>query len=221
MNASPAATTVLCFGDSNTHGTKPDRSGRYKAHERWTGLLQAQLGEEYYVIEEGLGGRTTDLEHPNPKKPSRNGLTYFKACFDSHMPLDVVIIMLGTNDVKTVYDRSAEDIAQALKQFPEYVAKFCTEQKLAQPRIVLVSPPLMNENAPKFIESMPTPGIYDADAAQKTKQFAATFKRVADQMGCDFFDAAPITETGDDGCHITLQSNRNLADAFEEIIKRV
>jgi len=137
MNPNPSAKTVLCFGDSNTYGTKPDRSGRYEAHQRWTGILQQQLGEDYYVIEEGLGGRTTDLDHFNPQKPSRNGFEYFKACLDSHAPLDIVIIMLGTNDLKTVYDRSARDVAQALKQYPEYVRAFYESQKLQAPKIII------------------------------------------------------------------------------------
>src|SRR5437870_2517157 len=124
MNTSASANTVLCYGDSNTHGSKPDKSGRYAINERWTGILQQLLGNDYYVIEEGLGGRTTDLEHFSPNKPNRNGLEYFKPCIDSHMPLDVVIIMLGTNDLKTIYNRTAQDVANALKQYPEYVSKY-------------------------------------------------------------------------------------------------
>lgn len=219
MNPNLSAKTVLCFGDSNTYGTKPDRSGRYGADERWTGLLQQQLGEDHYIIEEGLGGRTTDLDHYDPQKPSRNGFDYFKACIDSHTPLDVIIIMLGTNDLKTVYDRSAEDVVQALQQYPEYVRAFYESKKIPQPKVLIVSPPYMNAHATKFIESMPTPGIYDEKSAQKTKEFAEPMKRMAEETDCAFFDAGPITETGDDGCHITLESHRKLADAFGRIIK--
>lgn len=219
MNTDPKAITVLCYGDSLTHGSKPDRSGRYAANERWTGLLQNQLGSGYYVIEEGLGGRTTDLEHYNPNKPSRNGLVYFKACVDSHMPLDVIIILLGTNDLKTVYNRSAEDVAQALKQYPEYVDKYCAERNVKKPKIILVSPPYMDETAPKFVESMPSPGIYDEVSAQKSKQFAEPIKRVADETDCAFFDAAPVTKAGDDGCHLDLESQQKLADSFTAILR--
>lgn len=219
MNTNPSAIKILCYGDSNTNGTKPDRSGRYEANERWTGLLQQQLGDDYYIIEEGLGGRTTDLDHYNPDKPSRNGLVYFKACIDSHMPLDIVIVMLGTNDLKTVYNRSAEDVAQALKQYPEYIAKYCADRKLKQPKVILVSPAYMDETASKFVESMPKPGIYDEVSAQKSKHFAGPIKKVANETGCEFFDAAPVTETGEDGCHLTLESHKNLADAFTKIVK--
>lgn len=218
MNTNPQAIKVLCYGDSNTNGTKPDRSGRFAADERWTGLLQKQLGDNYYVIEEGLGGRTTDLEHYNPDKPSRNGLVYFKACVDSHMPLDIIIVMLGTNDLKTTYNRSAEDVAQALKQYPEYVDKYCADRNLKRPRIVLVSPAYMDENAPKFVESMPKPGVYDEVSAQKSRQFAEPIKRKAEETGCEFFDAAQVTKTGDDGCHLDEQSHKNLADSFAKIM---
>lgn len=217
MNTNPRAVKVLCYGDSNTNGTKPDRSGRYAADERWTGLLQKQLGDDYYIIEEGLGGRTTDLDHYNPNKPSRNGLVYFKACVDSHMPLDVIIIMLGTNDLKTTYNRSAEDVAQALKQYPEYVDKYCADRNLKRPKIILVSPAYMDENAAKFVESMPAPGIYDEVSAQKSRQFAKPFKRIAEETACEFFDAGLVTKTGKDGCHIDKQSHQNLADNFAKV----
>lgn len=218
MNTNPTAIKLLCYGDSNTNGTKPDRSGRFAADERWTGLLQQQLGDNYYVIEEGLGGRTTDLEHYNPEKPSRNGLVYFKACIDSHMPIDIVIIMLGTNDLKTIYERSAENVAHALKQYPEYVDMYCAGRNLKRPKILLVSPAFMDENAPKFVDSMPKPGIYDAVSAQKSREFSEPFKRVAEATECVFFDAAPVTKTGDDGCHLDKQSHRNLADNLTKII---
>lgn len=218
MNTNPQAIKILCYGDSNTNGTKPDRIGRFAADVRWTGLLQKQLGDNYYVIEEGLGGRTTDLEHYNPDKPSRNGLIYFKACVDSHMLLDIIIIMLGTNDLKTMYDRSAEDVAQALKQYPEYVDRYCADRNLKRPRIVLVSPAFMDENAPKFVESMPKPGVYDEVSAQKSQQFADPIKRVAQDACCEFFDAALVTKTGDDGCHLDKQSHQNLADKLTELV---
>jgi len=219
MNTNPQAIKVLCYGDSNTNGTKSDRSGRFATDERWTGLLQKQLGDTYYVLEEGLGGRTTDLEHYNSDKPSRNGLVYFKACVDSHMPLDIIIVMLGTNDLKTMYNRSAEDVAQALKQYPEYVDKYCADRGLKRPKIILVSPAYMDENAPKFVDSMPKPGVYDEVSAQKSKMFAEPIRRIAKDMECEFFDAAHVTKTGDDGCHLDAQSHQNLADEITRLVK--
>ncbi|HSX04890.1 MAG TPA: SGNH/GDSL hydrolase family protein [Candidatus Saccharimonadales bacterium] len=220
MNTNPDVLTVLCYGDSNTYGQTPDRSRRYSANERWTGILQQQLGDGYYVIEEGLGGRTTDLRHVDPNKPSRNGLVYFRACIDSHMPLDIVIIMLGTNDLKTIYHRSAEDVAQSLKQYPEYLDAYCAGNGIKRPRIILVSPAYMDETAPHFTESMPRPGIYDAVSAQKSKQLAEPIKRLAQETTCEFFDAGPVTRTGDDGCHLDQPSHQRLADALAVLVRK-
>ncbi|HUA13459.1 MAG TPA: GDSL-type esterase/lipase family protein [Candidatus Sulfotelmatobacter sp.] len=219
MNTNPNAKTVLCFGDSNTHGTKPDRSGRYAVNERWTGLLQKQLGDQYYIIEEGLGGRTTDLEHINPEKPSRNGLVYFKACIDSHMPLDIIIIMLGTNDLKTAYNRSAEDIATALKQYPEYIKKYCNSRNLKLPRIILVSPVYIDSNAPEFVDTMPTENVYDGVSAQKSHDLAQAISEVAEETGCEFIDAGLIATVGNDGLHMDKESQPKLANKLFESIK--
>ena len=210
MNTSAVATTILCYGDSNTNGLKPDRKGRYAADERWPGILQQQLGDEYYVIEEGLGGRTTDLPHHNPAKASRNGLDYFKACIDSHMPLDIIIVMLGTNDLKTIYNRSPDDIAAALKQYPEYVKRYVANGTMKVPRIILVSPPYIDDTQPEFYSSMPTEKIYDEVSVQKSHELAAAIQMMAEEEKCEFFDAAPITQTGQDGMHLDLDSHARL-----------
>ena len=221
MNTTPRATVVLCYGDSNTNGFKPDRSGRYLSNERWTGILQANLGNEYYVIEEGLGGRTTDLDHYNPAKPSRNGFTYFKACLESHAPLAVVIIMLGTNDLKSVYQRSASQVAGALGQYVDHVRHYFDSWEARQPQIVLISPPYIDENAPAFIASMPQPGIYDTESAKKSRALAQHIKALADTGGCEFLDAATITKTGEDGCHMDAVSHSNLGNQVTALIKKI
>jgi lysophospholipase L1-like esterase len=89
--------TILCYGDSNTWGYAPGTGKRYLRHERWTGVLQQLLGSNAVVIEEGLNGRTTTLD--DPTKPFRNGKDYLIPCLDSHAPLDLVVLMLGTEHV--------------------------------------------------------------------------------------------------------------------------
>jgi lysophospholipase L1-like esterase len=209
MNLLPDAVSILCYGDSNTYGQKPDRSGRFNANERWPGVLQAALGEEFYVIEEGLGGRTTNLDHPNPNKPSRNGFTYFAACLESHSPLDIVIIMLGTNDFKTVYNRATQDITEALKQYIDRI-NLTYEDALRKPKVLLVSPPYMDDDAPQFYTSMPTPGVYDQTSIQKSHELALTIKELAHSTGSYFFDSAQVAQTGEDGVHITKLSHSKL-----------
>src|SRR6478672_7408743 len=113
MTTNPDAKRILCFGDSNTWGRIPHVPGRYPVNVRWTGRLQKLLGDNFEIIEEGLGSRTTDLNYA--KKPGRNGRAYLTPCLDSHNPLDVVVIMLGTNDAKIEFNRNAQDIALAVE----------------------------------------------------------------------------------------------------------
>ncbi len=100
---------VLCYGDSNTWGADPAGGGRFSRDERWPGVLQKSLGDEYHIIEEGLGGRTTVWE--DPIEGHKNGKEYLIPCLATHAPLDLVIIMLGTNDLKKRFSVSAQDVA--------------------------------------------------------------------------------------------------------------
>ncbi len=113
--------TILCYGDSNTWGWNPekydektDHKARYPRDVRWTGRLQKLLGDNYYVIEEGLNGRATNLNHSEP--PDRNGKTYLMPCLYSQSPIDLVILFLGGNDLKAIYNRSAKEIADGLSE---------------------------------------------------------------------------------------------------------
>ena len=105
---------ILCFGDSNTHGYMPGVGTRYPLDVRWSGRLAGLLGEGYHVVEEGLDGRTTAFE--DELQPWRSGLGYIGGCVKSHAPLDLIIIMLGTNDAKTRYGVSAEEIGFGLRE---------------------------------------------------------------------------------------------------------
>ena len=105
---------ILCYGDSNTFGFIPVSGKRYSIDERWTGILQKLLGNEYRIIEEGLNGRTTVFE--DPSKAGRNGKAYLEVCLESHKPIDLIIISLGTNDLKTKFSASENVIAQNMRR---------------------------------------------------------------------------------------------------------
>ena len=100
---------ILCYGDSNTWGYDPVARDRFDAATRWTRVLAASLGADYEIIEEGLCGRTTIWD--DPVTEYRNGRTYLIPCLDTHCPLDLVVLMLGTNDLKSRFSLSAYDIA--------------------------------------------------------------------------------------------------------------
>lgn len=213
MNTNKNAKVVLCYGDSNTWGQNDDKNvaGRYDVESRWTGILQNQLGEDYYVIEEGLGGRTTDLEHYNPTKPSRNGFTYFVPCLTSHNPLDWVVIMLGTNDLKIQYSRSVDDIAKALKRYVDTVR---SEQP--QAKILLASPIYVDSSAPKFSEYYFD--TYDKVSEAKSRELAQSIERLAKDTDCMFLDASKTSKAGLDGIHFDIASHRTLAESILELI---
>ena len=96
---------IVCFGDSNTHGYCAMNDGRFDENERWTCLLQKELGEDYLILEEGLSGRTTCFN--DPLFEGLSGLDYIYPCLMSHEPVDLLIIMLGTNDTKERFGASS------------------------------------------------------------------------------------------------------------------
>ncbi|HJQ08148.1 MAG TPA: SGNH/GDSL hydrolase family protein [Candidatus Saccharimonadales bacterium] len=208
MNTNPAAKTILCYGDSNTWGQKPDKSGRYPANVRWTGLLQDALDKDYYVIEEGLGSRTTDLEYA--RKPGRNGKTYLEPCLDSHLPIEVVILMLGTNDLKIEFNRSVQDIAGAVAGLIQIIKdKTAAYQVNKAAQIILVSPILIDDTAPNFAK-LYTPDYYDHKSALKSQQLASALQKVSSDAGCLFVDAAQVAHAGDDGIHFSQEAHTAL-----------
>ena len=206
---------MLCYGDSNTYGQKPDKTNRYEANVRWTGVLQEILGDEYYVIEEGLGSRTTDLDYD--KKPGRNGKTYLVPCLHSHNPIDVVTIMLGTNDLKIEYRRTAEQIATAIAGLVDDVRAYGETKAGENPKIILISPIEVDDQAPRFYEFYT--GYYDADSMIESKKLSDEVKRVASEKGVIFLDAATVSKPGEDGIHFDIESERPLAELIAETVK--
>lgn len=215
MNVNPDATVVLCYGDSNTFGQRADIKGkRWPADVRWTGQLQQQLGDDYYVIEEGLPSRTTDLDYD--KKPGRNGKEYLAPCIGSHNPIDVVVLMLGTNDLKITFARSAEQIADALEGLASDVFQYARNKEGGKPKVVLVSPIHIDEQASAFVSS-PTPH-YDHTSAVKAKQLAAAIQTIAERQGCTFVDAAEVAKPGEDGIHFAKESHHLFSQRLLAVI---
>mgnify|MGYP002233579812 CR=1 FL=1 len=130
---------ILCFGDSNTYGYKPDKSGRFPWGVRWTSILAEKFGRDVNVIEEGLCGRTTIFD--DVFRVGRKGSESFPAILESHTPLDLIIIMLGTNDCKTYNHASADRIGKGIEKLIQQIRK-------ADPAIdiLLVSPIELGED---------------------------------------------------------------------------
>lgn len=215
MNVNPDATVVLCYGDSNTYGQRADiKGGRWPADVRWTGVLQQMLGDNYYVIEEGLPSRTTNLEYD--KKPGRNGKAYLAPCLGSHNPIDVVVLMLGTNDLKVVYNRPAIEVAQATTELLADIRAYAKDRHGQPPNIILVSP--IHIDATAF-----EPGSsqhYDKSSQDKSHQLAAVLRDVAGQDDCAFVDAAAYATPGEDGIHFARTSHESFANHLAQKVQK-
>ena len=135
--------SVLCYGDSNTWGYSPTTRSRLPKNVRWTGILQTELGADFYIIEEGLNGRTTVWEDPVERVMS--GKDYLLPCLKSHAPLDFVVIMLGINDLKKKYALSPRDIALGVRHLVSIVECSSLYGQNDKPRIIVLIPPSIKE----------------------------------------------------------------------------
>lgn len=202
--------TVLCFGDSNTWGAVPGVDARFSKTERWTGILASMLSDECDLIEEGQSGRTT--VHDDPFHKQKNALPYLLPCLESHQP-DVVVLMLGTNDLKRYFALSAYDIAQGAARLVKEISSFVSAGG-RQPTVLLVSPPAVKEVGP-FIEVL-------KGAGEKSRQLPEQFARVAEELKCEYFDASRYVESSDvDGVHWEPLMHQCFAEGIYKAIQRV
>lgn len=206
--------TILCYGDSNTYGFDPSNGLRYPPDIRWTGRLQQILGISCRVIEEGCNGRTTLYD--DPYESWKNGLDYLKPCLNSHRPIDIVIYMLGTNDLKHYFHATAERIAENAERAIEMIQSFTTEKQGIPPKIILVSPPEIGEG----ITESPFKYAFTADAAAESRKFPIYYKRAAERRSCVFFNAAQyIQPSREDSLHLTPEAHAVLAGELAAAIK--
>lgn len=217
MHTDAHAVRVLCFGDSNTHGTPADDPEyvRLGPDVRWTGRLQRLLGDEYEVIEEGLSGRTTDVDYVD--RPHCNGRTYFPAALMSHHPLDFVVVMLGSNDFKTCFERSAPTIADALNGYVDDVEEYVTDHDGRTPPILLLSPILLDDSITAYVD--PTGNGFDERSLAASRELATEIERVAEERGVLFADAASVARAGGDALHLTLDSHEPLARLVADVLR--
>lgn len=202
------ASTILCYGDSNTWGFVPGSEGeRFSWEERWPGVLQGELGADYRVIEEGLSGRTTVLD--NPLEPYRNGREYLLPCLQSHQPLDLVVIFLGTNDLGDRYSLPPLDIARGAAQLALLALRSETGRDYGAPAVLLCSLPRIGD----------TSSISDtfSGAATKAADLLRCFRIAADEVGVPLLDLSQATAYDDaDGVHLNAGGHRAVALAVAQ-----
>ena len=205
--------SLLLFGDSNTHGTKPlpdlGVSDRFGRDERWPGRLRKLL-PDWEVIEEGHPGRTT--VHDDPVEGNhRNGLTVLPALLESHRPLDVVAVMLGTNDLKERFSVNATDIAHSLERLVRLILASGAGPGQGAPGVLLICPP-------PIVEVGCLAGMF-AGGAAKSRMLAAEVRKAAARVGVPFLDAGEVvTVSPIDGIHYDAAANPALAGAVAAAI---
>ena len=210
-------TTILCFGDSNTHGTKPlpgqDLIDRHGSDVRWPGVTARLLGDGFRIIEEGLPGRTT--VHDDPIEGAHmNGLTALPMLVGSHSPLDMVVLMLGTNDLKCRFAVSAGDIAASIERLVGTLRYLCTAPGRTVPKILVVAPPPIVETE-LFAEKF-------AGGVAKSRKLGTFIRRSAERLGTAFLDAADHIEVSPvDGLHYDEANHEKLGHAVAAALRRL
>lgn len=211
--------TILCFGDSNTHGTSPVDWSRFDIHTRWPGVMRDTLGSDFWVIEEGCGGRTTvhddPIEEPH-QGGSKNGAKYFLPCLHSHAPLDLVIILLGTNDLKARFGVGADDIARSAGVLVQMVQKSGYGIGGKPPKVLLVAPPPTTplEKTP-FVDMI-------AGGEAKSKLLGKFYEQTARELGCAFLDAGKVIVSSPvDGLHWDASEHAKLAKAMAQRVREI
>ena len=184
--------TVLCYGDSNTWGYKPPLGERHKYEDRWTTVLQRRLGPGYHVIPEGLNGRTTIFD--DPIEEHRNGYTCLSPCLGSHKPLDLVILMLGTNDLKSVFTLSMDEITSGIGTLIDLIRKSAFGHDGGPPEVLLLIPPRIRKET--------DPDSVFAGGYEKSLLFSEKYRDIAEQKKVPFLDTDKIIAVSEsDGIH--------------------
>ncbi|MDE5910566.1 MAG: lipolytic enzyme, G-D-S-L [Lachnospiraceae bacterium] len=206
---------IVCFGDSNTYGYNAKMINRFTEDERWTCLMAKYLGEGYHVAEEGLEGRTACLE--DPLFEGLCGFQYLYPCLMTHKPVDLLVIMLGTNDVKQRFSCTPENVAKGM----ERLVQKAVDSKLAfrdgKPNILLITPPAIEPG----YRGTSIYGEMGEGCVEKSRALAPLYEQVAKNMGCHYLNAGQIpgVEMNPyDFMHLSLEAHRVFAKFLAEKI---
>ncbi|WP_417687428.1 SGNH/GDSL hydrolase family protein [Roseibium sp.] len=178
--------SVVCFGDSLTWGFRPGVRTRYGFSTRWTRVLQQELGDGFHVIEEGLNGRTTVFE--DPVRGDKNGLAHLATVRKAHMPIDILVIMLGTNDLQSRFNMTAGTIGSAMSRLIEAArTENLADPDSRAPKVLLMSPPSLGDFTNSPLEAM-----YGEQSIAESKKLKDVYAVLAEQYGAAFFDAGSV-----------------------------
>ena len=209
--------TILCYGDSNTWGYDPRTGGRYDNNTRWPMAMAKILNRDcppddpaWWVVEEGQNGRTSCRE--DPVEGDRNGLRQLIPILESHKPLDVVAVMLGTNDLKPRFSPLPYDIARGVQRVVIAAQESKTGPGNSAPKVIMICPP-PTVDAPGFKHIF-------GDSVELSKKLPGLYRQLAAECGAIFLDAGKfIITSAADGIHFDPEGQLALAKAVADIAK--
>ena len=206
---------VLCFGDSNTWGFVPGSDGeRMPPGERWPGVVQAELGDEFLIIEEAQNGRTTIWDDPT-EQVDTNGLRHLAVVLESQAPVDLVIVMLGTNDLKNHLNQNAFAIAHSCGVLIDRILEGSAGPGKTAPKVLLIAPVPVSEGHCPF-------GNLFVGAVEKSAGFGSAYAKIATDRGIPFLNAGdfascPVPDT----IHVDAAGCRHLGKAVAQKVKEI
>lgn len=207
---------IVAFGDSNTWGYIPLTAERYTEDVRWTSIMQKQLGPEFKVEEEGLNGRTTAFD--DPVNEFRNGSKYIEACMLTNKPVDLLIVMLGTNDLKKIFKSTAFFIMKGMDFLLTKAVKPEYGRNGTPPKVLLISPIMIGEN----ISELVTGESIDETGVKECKCLSKYYKQLSDEAGYYFMDASEYAKPSEaDAVHMEMEEHKKLGIAIAEKVRRI
>ena len=209
--------TILCYGDSNTWGYDPNTGSRFDHKTRWPMVLNSMLNKdalpdnpEWWVVEEGQNGRTSCRE--DPVEGDKNGLRQLIPILESHKPIDIVVVMLGTNDLKPRFNPTPYDIARGVQRLVNAIQKSDTGPDNTAPKVLMICPPPTVES-PAFMHIF-------GNSVELSKKLPPLYSALALECGAAFLEAGKyIVSSPADGIHFEAEEHRKLAVKVAEAVK--
>jgi lysophospholipase L1-like esterase len=212
--------TILCYGDSNTWGYDPASSSlpyprRHPLEIRWTGRLAKALGDGYRIVEEGVNGRTTVRD--DPMAPGRNGKEGLVIALEAHKPIDLVVLMLGTNDLKTVFSMPTGEIAGGVGILAQMILGSLAGPDDKPPQLLIACPPAFGDlsGAPELREKF-------GDAQARSLKFPPFYESLASSLGISYLNTQELISASPvDGIHLDAEAHETLALAMTEKVRSI
>ncbi|MBX3584580.1 MAG: SGNH/GDSL hydrolase family protein [Rhizobiaceae bacterium] len=207
--------TILCYGDSLTWGYNADGPSRHAYEDRWPSVLQAELGAGVRIIPDGLNGRTTAFDD-HLTAADRNGARTLPTALLSHAPLDLVILMLGANDIKPQIHGSPYVAKYGLLRLVEIVRGTEYGFGWSAPKILLVSPPAVSRTDNVEFSQ------FFRNGEETSRLLAPLYAELAEATGCAFFDAGSVAKTTPlDGIHLDAENTRAVGRGIAPIVRKM